>query len=114
MEKVFGKGLPNRSAASKTVVNESSDRSDRLKGGSKNSGFKFFPILVFSVSAAFRLFGCGRRGYRSEKSKQVCFFSRLIASFGVILSSLISHIVHYVPSSTYKSTHENRTKINTT
>ena len=30
----------------------------RLKDGSKNSGFKFLPILVFSVSAAFRLFRC--------------------------------------------------------
>ena len=59
---------------------------------SKSSGFKFLPILMFSVSAAFRLFGCGRRGYRSENSKQVCFFSRLIAPFVVILSSLISHI----------------------
>ena len=81
---------------------------------SKSSGFKFLPILIFSVSAAFRLFGCGRRGYRSENSKQVCFFSRLIAPFVVILSSLISHIARYVPSSTYKSTFENRTKINST
>ena len=28
----------------------------QLKGGSKNSGFKFLPFLVFSVSVAFRLF----------------------------------------------------------
>ena len=71
-EKVFGKGSQNRcvepktavnepsdrSAAPKTAVNESSDRSDRLKGGSKNSGFKFLPILMFSISAAFRPFRC--------------------------------------------------------
>ena len=60
-----------------------------FKGGSKNYGFKFLAILMFSVSAAFRL-------------------------FGVILSSLISHIARYAPSSTYKSTHEKRTKINST
>ena len=48
----------DRSAAPKTAVNESSDRSDRLKGGSKNSGFKFLPILMFSISADFRLFRC--------------------------------------------------------
>ena len=41
-------------------------------------------------------------------------FRPLFVSFGVILSSLISHIARYVPSSTYKSTHENRTKINAT
>ena len=76
------------------------------KGGSKNSGFKFLPILMFSISADFRIFGGGRRGYRSENSKQVCFFARLIAPFGVILSSLISHIARYVPSLTYKSTHK--------
>ena len=69
---------------------------------------------MFSVSAAFRPFGCSRKGYRSENSKQVCFFARLIAPFCVILSSLISLIARYVPSSTYKSTHENRTKINST
>ena len=50
--------LSDRSAAPKTAVNESSDRSDRLKGGSKNSGFKFLPILMFSISADFRLFRC--------------------------------------------------------
>ena len=33
-------------------------RKTSLKGGSKNSGFKFLPFLVFSVSAAFRLFRC--------------------------------------------------------
>ena len=54
-----------------------------FKGGSKNYGFKFLAILMFSVSAAFRL-------------------------FGVILSSLISHIARYAPSSTYKSTHEKK------
>ena len=30
----------------------------RHKGGSKNSNFRFLPFLVFSVSAAFRLFRC--------------------------------------------------------
>ena len=69
---------------------------------------------MFSVSAAFRPFGCSRKGYRSENSKQVCFFARLIAPFCVILSSLISHIARYVPSSTYKRTHERRAKINST
>ena len=41
-------------------------------------------------------------------------FRPLFVSLGVIMSSLISHIARYAPSSTYKSTSENRTKINTT
>ena len=60
-----------------------------MAGGSKNSGFKFY------------LF------WRSQ-------FRLLFVSFVVILSSLISHIARYAPSSTYKSTFENRTKINST
>ena len=61
----------------------------RHKGGSKNSEFRFY------------LFWCSP-------------FRPLFVSFGVILSSLICHIARYAPSSTYKSTHENRTKINPT
>ena len=41
-------------------------------------------------------------------------FRLLFVPSGVILSSLISHIARYVPSSTYKSTHERRAKINAT
>ena len=41
-------------------------------------------------------------------------FRPLFVPSGVILSSLISHIARYVPSSTYKSTHERRAKINAT
>ena len=41
-------------------------------------------------------------------------FGRFSSFSGVILSSLISHIARYVPSSTYKSTHAKRTKINST
>ena len=61
----------------------------RHKGGSKNSEFRFY------------LFWCSP-------------FRPLFVPFGVILSSLICHIARYAPSSTYKSTHENRTKINAT
>ena len=41
-------------------------------------------------------------------------FRLLFVPSGVILSSLISHIARYVPSSTFKSTHKRRTKINAT
>jgi hypothetical protein len=41
-------------------------------------------------------------------------FRPLFDFFGVILSSLISLIARYVPSSTYKSTHERKSKINST
>ena len=41
-------------------------------------------------------------------------FRLFFVSFIVILSSLISHIARYAPSSTYKSTSEKRTKINAT
>ena len=44
----------------------------------------------------------------------VFLFRSLFVSFYVILSSFISHIARYVPSSTYKSTYERRTKINPT
>jgi len=44
----------------------------------------------------------------------VFLFRSLFVSFYVILSSFISHIARYVPSSTYKSTYERRTKINST
>ena len=66
-----------------------SGMAERVKECSKNSEFRFLPFLVSS----FRL---------------------LFVPSGVILSSLISHIARYVPSSTYKSTHAKRTKINST
>ena len=60
-----------------------------LKGRSKNYEFKYSLILLF-------------------------LFRSLFVSFDVILSSFISHIARYAPSSTYKSTYERRTKINST
>ena len=86
---------------------------ERLKGGSKNSGFMFLPFLAFSVSAAF-IFWLPPKVLPLGKSQTSLVFAHLIVPFGVILSSLISHIARYVPSSTYKSTSENRKKINTT
>ena len=60
-----------------------------IKGRSKNYEFKYSLILLF-------------------------LFRSLFVSFDVILSSFISHIARYAPSSTYKSTYERRTKINST
>ena len=60
-----------------------------VKGRSKNYEFKCSLILLF-------------------------LFRSLFVSFDVILSSFISHIARYAPSSTYKSTYERRTKINST
>ena len=60
-----------------------------IKGRSKNYEFKYSLILLF-------------------------LFRSLFVSFVVILSSFISHIARYDPSSTYKSTYERRTKINST
>ena len=61
----------------------------RLQGRSKNYEFKCSLILLFR-------------------------FRSLFVSFDVILSSFICHIARYAPSSTYKSTYERRTKINST
>ena len=61
----------------------------RYRGRSKNYEFKCSLILLF-------------------------LFRSLFVSFDVILSSFISHIARYAPSSTYKSTYERRTKINST
>ena len=60
-----------------------------LTGRSKNHEFKYSLILLF-------------------------LFRSLFVSFDVILSSFISHIARYAPSSTYKSTYERKTKINST
>ena len=58
-------------------------------GRSKNNEFKYSIILLL-------------------------LFRSLFVSFDVILSSFISQIARYVPSSTYKSTYERKTKINST
>ena len=58
-------------------------------GRSKNNEFKYSIILLL-------------------------LFRSLFVSFDVILSSIISHIARYVPSSTYKNTYERKTKINST
>ena len=61
----------------------------------------FFRVVLKILNLGFYLFWCSP-------------FRPLFVTFGVILSSLISHIARYAPSSTYKSTHENRTKIKPT
>ena len=62
---------------------------------------KPFRVVLKILDLSFFLFLCS-------------LFRPLFVSFGVILSSFISHIARYAPSSSYKSTHENRTKINST
>ena len=64
---------------------------ERLKGGSKNSGFMFYlfwrspfrPLFVFWLPPKVLPLG---------KSQTSLVFAHLIVPFGVILSSLISHI----------------------
>ena len=61
----------------------------------------YYRVVLKNLDLGFPLFWCSP-------------FRPLFVSYGVILSSLISHIARYAPSSTYKSTSENRTKVNTT
>ena len=86
-----------------------------FKGGSKNYGFKFLAILMFSVSDAFRLFGVILSSLISHIAR--CASRRLDAARNksqTSLTFLLSPFTIFVPSSTYKSTFENRTKINST